>query len=120
MATAITYDELVARLAAGTIVLVDAQAPGWFEREHLPGAHRLDWDDIAGSIRAAVPDITSPLAVYCWNTTCTGSEIAAEELERLGYRAVYRYVGGKQDWVDHGGQVAPSAARASGSRPRSA
>lgn len=101
----IDHAELVARLAAGTIVLLDAQAPGWFEREHLPDAHRLDWDDLHGSARAAVPDPSTPVAVYCWNTTCTGSEIAAAELERLGYSVVHRYTGGKQDWTDHGGAV---------------
>lgn len=105
MPAEIDHAELTARLAAGTIVLLDAQAPGWYEREHLPGAHRLDWDDLAGSVRAAVPDPSTPVAVYCWNTTCTGSTAAAAELERLGYGAVHRYVGGKQDWTDHGGEV---------------
>lgn len=103
MPCTISYDELVERLASNTIVLVDAQAPEWFEREHLPGAHRTDWDDIVSSARGALPDPATPVAVYCWNTTCTGSEVAAAELERLGYRDVYRYVGGKQDWVDNGG-----------------
>ncbi|MBW3536525.1 MAG: rhodanese-like domain-containing protein [Actinobacteria bacterium] len=102
MPSIITHDELVVRLADGTIVLLDAQAPGWFEREHLPGAHRIDWDDVEHSVGTAVPDRATPVAVYCWNATCTGSEIAAAELEHLGYRNVYRYVGGKQDWTDHG------------------
>ena len=109
MPAPIEHDELAARLAAGTIVLLDAQAPGWYEREHLPGAHRLDWDDISGSARAVLPDHTTPVAVYCWNTACTGSEVAATELERLGYRAVRRYVGGKQDWTDKGGLVITAA-----------
>ena len=105
MATAIDHDELVARLAAGTLVLLDAQAPGWYEREHLPGAHRLDFDDRPGSARRAVPDLETPVAVYCWNTTCSGSEIAATELERLGYQNVHRYIGGKQDWTDYNGPI---------------
>ena len=105
MTTPIEFDELAARLAAGTIVLLDAQAPGWYEREHLPGAHRLVWDDLPSSAHAAVPDLTTPIAVYCWNTTCTGSEIAAAELERLGYHDVHRYIGGKQDWTEHRGPI---------------
>ncbi len=109
MPTSIDQGELVVCLAAGTIVLLDAQVPGWFEREHLPGAHRLDWNDLSGSARAAVPDTSTPVAVYCWNTTRTGSEIAAAELERLGYIAVHRYIGGKQDWTDHGGAVVTDA-----------
>jgi rhodanese-related sulfurtransferase len=105
MSTPIEHDDLATRLAAGTIVLLDAQAPGWYEREHLPGAHPLDWDDLPGSARAVAPDHATPVAVYCWNTTCTGSEVAAAELERLGYRAVHRYIGGKQDWTDRGGRI---------------
>ncbi len=105
MPAPLEHTGLVTRLAAGTIVLVDAQAPGWYEREHLPGAHRLDWDDLPGSAHAAVADHSTPVAVYCWNTTCTGSEIAATELERLGYRSVHRYIGGKQDWTDNGGAI---------------
>ena len=105
MPTPIDYDELSARIQTGDITLLDAQGPGWFEREHLPGAHRLDWDDIAGSAAAAVPNPTSEVAVYCWSTTCTGSEVAADELERLGYTTVRRYVAGKQDWIERGGEV---------------
>lgn len=103
MPSTISYDELVGRLAVDAIVVLDAQGPGWFEREHLPGARRIDWDDIVGSARDALPDPATPVAVYCWNSTCTGSEVVVAVLERLGYREVYRYVGGKQDWVDNGG-----------------
>ena len=42
MPTTISFDDPV---ADGTMVPLDAQAPGWFEREHLPGAHRINWDD---------------------------------------------------------------------------
>jgi hypothetical protein len=61
----ITHEQLVARLAEDTIVLLDAQAPGWFEREHLPGPHRLDWGDIERSVGTAVPDRCTAVAVYC-------------------------------------------------------
>jgi rhodanese-related sulfurtransferase len=101
MPSVITHQQLVARLAEDTIVLLDAQAPGWFEREHMLGAHRLDWGDIERSVGSAVPHRCTAVAVYCWNTTCTGSEIATA-LERPGYRNVYRYIGAKQDWTDHG------------------
>ena len=45
MPTTISFDDPVGRVADGTMVPLDAQAPGWFEREHLPGAHRINWDD---------------------------------------------------------------------------
>jgi len=105
MAEPIEHRELVDKLDRGALVLLDAQAPGWFERGHLPGAHRLDWDDMVASARAVVSDQDAEIAVYCWNTTCTGSEIVAAELERAGFSKVRRYIGGKEDSVAHGGQL---------------
>ena len=60
MVETIVYDDLAARLEAGTVVLLDAQAAGWFEREHLPGASPIDWDDITGSVSAACPTVARP------------------------------------------------------------
>lgn len=41
----IDRDELRAKLADPEVRLLDAQAPGWYEREHLPGAVRGRIDD---------------------------------------------------------------------------
>lgn len=106
----IGYEELVEKLATGGIVLIDAQAPGWFEREHLPGAQPIDWHGVAASAARIIPSPDSEVAVYCWNTTCTGSEVIGDELVRLGYQRVRRYVGGKQDWADNGGPLDTPAA----------
>lgn len=48
-----------------------------------------------------VPDLDAPVVVYC-SGTCRNSEIAAERLEQLGYGNVRVYLGGKEDWVEHG------------------
>lgn len=98
----IEREELRAKLDEGAIRLVDAQAPGWYEREHLPGALRASADDVDGLLAALGPDRGTEIAVYCWNAACTGSAYVAEQLETVGYRNVHRYVGGKQDWVDAG------------------
>lgn len=105
----IEYEELAEKLARDTVVLLDAQGTGCFEQEHLPGAHRLDWDDLEGSARHAAPDVGSEVVVYCWNTTCTGSEVAAAVLDAAGYCNVRRYVGGKVDWVARGGAIRSAA-----------
>jgi rhodanese-related sulfurtransferase len=89
-------------LYRGEVVLIDAQAPGWHDKEHLPGAHAVDWDDIAGSVRAVAPDPDTHLVVYCWNTTCTGSTAVADRLRQHGWTNVDRYPGGEQDWAEAG------------------
>jgi len=86
----------------GDIVLIDAQGPGYYDQGHLPGAHPVDWYDIASSVRAIDPDPTTHVVVYCTNTACTGSSVIAEHLREHGWTNVDRYPGGKQDWADAG------------------
>ncbi|MGD8583438.1 MAG: rhodanese-like domain-containing protein [Gammaproteobacteria bacterium] len=49
--------------------------------------------------------------MYCANTACQNSRIAAQTLASMGYTNVAEYEEGKQDWVEAGlpiesGQVA--------------
>lgn len=94
--------ELAAMVEQGTVRLVDAQAPGWFEREHIPGAVAIDWDDLEASLAARLPDRTESIVVYCWNETCSASAAVADQLVTAGYQHVRRYPGGKQAWHDAG------------------
>ncbi|CAM4337943.1 ArsI/CadI family heavy metal resistance metalloenzyme [Nocardia ninae] len=105
----IERDELIAKMGAGTVVLIDAQGPGWYDKGHLPGAHAVDWDDITATATAHLPSRDTEIVVYCWNSTCSGSETVAAELTRLGYRNVRRYIEGKQDWQAHGQPLAVTA-----------
>jgi rhodanese-related sulfurtransferase len=45
----IDRDELMTKLANSEVRLLDVQGPGWFEREHLPGAIRGRIDDPDGT-----------------------------------------------------------------------
>jgi rhodanese-related sulfurtransferase len=94
--------ELVAKLPDPNVRLLDVQAPGWFEREHLPGAIRGRIDDADGTLAQLGDDLDAEIIVYCYNATCAGSELAAKLLEGRGYRNVRRYTAGKQDWIDAG------------------
>jgi hypothetical protein len=42
----ISRQELHVKMRESTVIVVDAQAPGWYEREHLPGALRADVGNI--------------------------------------------------------------------------
>lgn len=91
MATDIDREERRAKIEAGTIRLLDAQGPGWFEREHLPGAIRGRIDDPDGTVAALGGDLHGEIVVYCYSATYTGSVLAATLLEGRGYRNVRRY-----------------------------
>ena len=98
----ITREQLRQALAERSVVALDAQGAGWYERERLPDAVRARPE--------ALPDLEQQLprgkdtavVVYCWSETCTGSQRTAEQLESLGYRDVRRYAAGKRDWIEAG------------------
>ena len=102
MPTEIDRAELIAKLHDPTVRLLDAQGPGWFERQHLPGAIRGRIDDPDATVAALGHDLDAEIVVYCSNASCTGSALAANLLEGRGYRNVRRYIAGKQDWLDAG------------------
>ncbi len=77
-----------------------------FREAHLPGAVNVPLDDDFDlHIRYAVPDVNTPVIVYCADRNCPLSPKAAEQLDRLGYNKVFEYRGGKADWQSAGLQV---------------
>lgn len=102
MAREIEREELHAKMNLGEVRLLDAQAPGWFEREHLPGAIRGRIAEPDAIVAELGDDLETEIVVYCWSATCNGSALAAGLLEGRGYRNVARYTNGKQDWIDAG------------------
>ena len=98
----IEREELVGELERGTIVLLDAQAPGWFERERLPSARRALPEDLDEFEQTLPRGRESEIAVYCWDKDCDSSAYIAEQLIERGYSCVRRYRGGKRDWLAAG------------------
>jgi rhodanese-related sulfurtransferase len=100
--TPISRSELVAKLDEHAVVLVDAQAPRWFEREHLPSAlcaNARDIDDLVDRLAAAP---TEEIVVCCWSEMCDASARVSAELAARGFSNVRRYIEGKRDWLDAG------------------
>lgn len=82
-------------------VLLEALGAAYFADAHLPGAVNMPPDQVDVLAPALIPDQDAPVVVYC-SGTCQNSEIAAQRLEELGYSDVRVYLGGKEDWVEHG------------------
>ena len=100
MAREISRDEAQKRIATGAAIL-DAQGPGKFEREHIPGAIRGRIDD-PETMTLLGGDLDREIVIYCTDLTCTRSALAAKLLERRGYRNVLRYTNGLADWAHAG------------------
>ena len=95
--------ELKARLDNGQhIILIEALPQRYFDESHLPGAINIPHEDIQAQAATRLPDKEAEIVVYCANTACQNSRIAAQTLEREGYSNVFEFVGGKQAWEEAG------------------
>ena len=102
LTTEISRDDLYRDLTDATPpVLVEALGPAYYDDAHLPGALNMPPDQVDRLAPVLLPDKDARVVVYC-SGTCHNSEIAARRLEELGYRDVLVYLGGKEDWVEHG------------------
>ena len=109
----ITRQDLQAAIDAGDVVVVDTLGPQYFEAAHLPGAINIPHTKVAELAPALLPDKDAVIVTYCTNTACQNSEVAARQLEALGYTNVRKYAEGKQDWTEAGLPVESGAAVAS-------
>jgi rhodanese-related sulfurtransferase len=103
MTTLIDRETLRARLAANPrLTLLEALPEKYYAAGHLPGARHLPHERVAELAPAVVPQRDAEIVVYCANSACQNSHIAAQLLIRSGYSNVSVYAAGKQDWVDAG------------------
>lgn len=102
MPAPISREELHQIVTTGEpVTLLEALGAAYFADAHLPGAFNMPPDQVDVLAPRLVPDLDAPIVVYC-SGTCRNSEIAAERLEDLGYGNVRVYLGGKEEWVEHG------------------
>ena len=66
-----------------TSVWIDVRTPAEYETGHLPGAHNIDFDQIATRITEIAKAKDVPIIVYC--RSGRRSALAKETLEQLGY-----------------------------------
>jgi rhodanese-related sulfurtransferase len=103
MKTRITRAELESRLARGEPTLIlEALPPKYYDEGHIPGAHALDHANVRPQITTLAPQRDATIVVYCASATCRNSDIAANQLDALGYTDVRVYVEGKKDWMEAG------------------
>lgn len=84
-------------------VIVDVREEGQFVLGHINGAKRISPDSLEESIRDIVPNLFTPIVVYC----ATGNQCAsvADQLQRIGYQDISSLKGGLQGWLEAGGLV---------------
>lgn len=76
--------------------------PTYDESGHLPGAINIPHTEVTALAEHLLGDRDAAIVIYCSNTACRNSEIAANQLRALGYTNVRKYAEGRQDWADAG------------------
>ena len=98
----VTISELRAALDDESIVVIDAQGPGGYERAHIPGAIDFDLDAIAAQASRHLGDSDRRAVLYCTDRDCLGAEFVGTLLVEAGYTNLGRYPDGIAGWKEAG------------------
>jgi rhodanese-related sulfurtransferase len=89
------------RLDAGEkFVLIDTREDSEWSRGHIPGAIHLGRGIIERDIEKTVPDKNMQIVLYCGGGF--RSALAADNLQKMGYRNVISMDGGWRGWAEAG------------------
>jgi rhodanese-related sulfurtransferase len=109
MPATIDRDTLKAKIDGDdSFVLIEALPEEKYREAHLPGALNVGPEEVQNLDKLDawadehIPSTDTDVVVYCADAACTGSEMAAEGLEELGYTSVADYHEGKEDWQQAG------------------
>lgn len=95
------FRDIKKRLDAGEkMILVDTREDSEWARGHLPGAIHLSKGVIERDIEKTVPDKNAPLVLYCGGGF--RSALAADNLQKMGYKNVISMDGGWRGWTESG------------------
>lgn len=96
-----TVADVKQRLDRGEkFVLVDVREDSEWAADHLPGAIHLGKGVIERDIEKTVPDTNAELVLYCGGGF--RSALAADNLQKMGYKNVISMDGGVRGWREKG------------------
>jgi rhodanese-related sulfurtransferase len=87
------------------IRLIDVREGEEYRRGHLPGAESLCKGILERDIEKLVSDLEAPIVLYCGGGF--RSALAAENLQKMGYKNVSSMWGGWGAWKESGYRVEP-------------
>jgi len=94
-----TVADVKARLDRGeTFAFVDVREDEEYARDHAAGARHLGRGILERDIETAIPDKDAEIVLYCGGGF--RSALAAESLQKMGYRNVISMDGGIKAWRD--------------------
>jgi rhodanese-related sulfurtransferase len=101
--TTIGREELLDRMRAGEVVVLDVRPPAEYAAGHIPGAQSVPPDEVQRLLDALPAD--AEIVAYCRGPFCVYADEAVRALSRHGYRA-RRLEDGFPEWRRAGLPVA--------------
>lgn len=98
-------DELMERMQAGSVTLLDVRPEDEFRAGHIPGALNIDLEKLESRIAELPLDMDMDIVAYCRGAYCVLSFEAVRLLRARGYR-VSRFSEGLPEWRASGRAVA--------------
>jgi rhodanese-related sulfurtransferase/DNA-binding HxlR family transcriptional regulator len=95
----LTHDELVKRMRAGDVVVLDVRPEPEFHAGHIAGAVSLPVGELSRRLRGVPKD--RQVVAYCRGPYCVFADDAVRTLRRRGYRAA-RLEDGYPEWARAG------------------
>jgi len=98
----LSVQQVKEKLARGEkFELVDVREQSEWAKGHIAGARYLGKGVIERDVEKALPDLDAEIVLYCGGGF--RSALAADALQKMGYRNVLSMDGGWREWVAAGG-----------------
>jgi len=94
--TEILPQDAAEKLKSGEAVIVDVREQDEWDEEHIPGAIHISRGTIELDIEEKVPDTNAMIITHCGGGG--RSALAAESLQKMGYKNVRSMAGGLKAW----------------------
>jgi phage shock protein E len=98
--TEISPQDAAAKLGSGDAVVVDVREKDEWDEGHIPGAIHLSRGTIELDIEENVPDPNAMIICHCGGGG--RGALAAESLQKMGYKNVRNMSGGLKAWKSAG------------------
>ena len=98
--TEISPQDAAAKLSSGNAIVVDVRDKEEWDEEHIPGATHMSRGTIELDIEEKVPDPNVMIICHCGGGG--RSALAAETLQKMGYKNVRSMAGGLKGWKTAG------------------
>src|SRR5207248_5193623 len=96
--TEISPHDAAAKSKSGEAVIIDVREKEERNDGHIPGATHLSRGTVELDIEEKVPDPNATIICHCGPEGFRGSALAAESLQKMGYKNVRSMAGGLKAW----------------------